>query len=327
MRTKQTVDWRLLNFLRLLLSAAVLLALLAPTSAGAASAPTLAFTPSAWDAGTIAPGAKAPQTFLLKNTGGTASASLKLAISGTGAAAFTITADGCSATSLGPNKSCSVTVSYSPAAAEANDTATLTAISNKPAATATASLSGKGTPANHAPVANNDAYTTKVNLVQITDRTISVGIAAGLLANDSDPDLGDQLTASLTSNPSHGTLALNADGSFTYTPAAAFIGTDSFTYQATDSHGAPSNTATVTIIDASKITCEAEGGTFSTDPATDQAGGTGPFLWSCNGVVGMYDDALALDYDCLADGGSVFHLSVTGIGGSISIGSCRGQET
>jgi hypothetical protein len=32
--------------------------------------------------------------------------------------------------------------------------------------------------------------------------------------------------------PSNGTLALNADGSFTYTPAAKFSGTDSFAYRA-----------------------------------------------------------------------------------------------
>ena len=36
------------------------------------------------------------------------------------------------------------------------------------------------------------------------------------------------------SGPSHGTLTLNADGSFSYTPAADFHGTDTFTYQATD---------------------------------------------------------------------------------------------
>ena len=44
----------------------------------------------------------------------------------------------------------------------------------------------------------------------------------------------------------NGTLTLNADGSFTYTPAANFNGTDSFTYKANDGT-ADSNVATVTI--------------------------------------------------------------------------------
>jgi hypothetical protein len=66
-----------------------------------------------------------------------------------------------------------------------------------------------------------------------------------VLANDSD-GAGDPLTASLVKGPSNGTLTLNADGSFTYTPATGFTGTDTFTYIA--SNGIiKSNVATVTI--------------------------------------------------------------------------------
>ena len=36
------------------------------------------------------------------------------------------------------------------------------------------------------------------------------------------------------SDPAHGTLTLNADGSFTYIPAANYNGSDSFTYKAND---------------------------------------------------------------------------------------------
>ena len=57
--------------------------------------------------------------------------------------------------------------------------------------------------------------------------------APGVLANDTDVD-GATLTAVLVTGPAHGTLALNADGSFTYTPAANFNGADSFTYRAND---------------------------------------------------------------------------------------------
>ena len=89
------------------------------------------------------------------------------------------------------------------------------------------------------PVAADDAYNTDVN----TPLNIS---APGVLSNDTDAD-GDTLTAILASTVSHGTLTLNADGSFSYTPSARFNGTDSFTYKASDGV-AQSNAATVTIM-------------------------------------------------------------------------------
>src|SRR5581483_3643538 len=54
------------------------------------------------------------------------------------------------------------------------------------------------------------------------------------------------LTAVLAAGPAHGTLALNADGSFTYTPAANYYGTDRFTYKASDGPF-QSGAATVTL--------------------------------------------------------------------------------
>jgi VCBS repeat-containing protein len=71
--------------------------------------------------------------------------------------------------------------------------------------------------------------------------------AAGVLGNDSDAD-GDGLAASLVAGPAHGTLALNADGSFAYTPDADITAdlTDSFTYKASDG-ALDSAPATVTI--------------------------------------------------------------------------------
>jgi hypothetical protein len=69
--------------------------------------------------------------------------------------------------------------------------------------------------------------------------------APGVLANDSDPD-NDTLTAELVAGASHGTLVLSGNGSFTYTPAAGYVGTDSFPYQASDGHSL-SNVATVTV--------------------------------------------------------------------------------
>jgi VCBS repeat-containing protein len=94
------------------------------------------------------------------------------------------------------------------------------------------------TPVNHPPVTVNDTYTTLED-VQLT-------IAApGILANDTDVD-GDPLTAVLIGNVSHGTLALNANGGFTYLSATNYNGSDSFTYRANDGT-TNGNLATVTI--------------------------------------------------------------------------------
>jgi VCBS repeat-containing protein len=75
--------------------------------------------------------------------------------------------------------------------------------------------------------------------------------APGVLGNDSDMN-GDPLNAVLVSDVSHGTLTLNPDGSFTYTPESNFCGIDSFTYRANDGT-ADSNTATVTITVGTEI--------------------------------------------------------------------------
>ena len=91
---------------------------------------------------------------------------------------------------------------------------------------------------NNPPVANNDNYSVSANT------TLSVA-APGVLANDTDPN-NDALTAMLIASVTHGTLQLNANGSFTYTPASNFIGTDSFTYRASDGN-AESGRAQVTI--------------------------------------------------------------------------------
>lgn len=81
-----------------------------------------------------------------------------------------------------------------------------------------------------------------------TPEDVTLTIAApGVLGNDTDPDPGTTvLTATLSTGPSNGTVILNADGSFVYTPTANFNGPDTFTYQATDGL-ASSNTATVTV--------------------------------------------------------------------------------
>ncbi|MFZ5998022.1 MAG: Ig-like domain-containing protein [Nitrospirota bacterium] len=74
---------------------------------------------------------------------------------------------------------------------------------------------------NPMPVAGNDSYSTNANTA------LNVP-APGVLGNDT----GTGLSAVLVTNVVNGTLTLNADGSFTYTPNMGFSGTDSFTYRA-----------------------------------------------------------------------------------------------
>ncbi|MCH8046641.1 MAG: tandem-95 repeat protein [Planctomycetes bacterium] len=67
----------------------------------------------------------------------------------------------------------------------------------------------------------------------------------GLLADDQDVE-GDALAAVLVDSPHSGTLELNDDGTFLYTPLANFVGVDRFTYRASDGQEL-SNVATVTL--------------------------------------------------------------------------------
>lgn len=91
---------------------------------------------------------------------------------------------------------------------------------------------------NYLPVVVNDSYSTTAG----TELSIA---APGVLANDTDMD-GDALTAVEVTDPAHGMLTLNGDGSFVYTPDAGYVGSDSFTYLANDGT-ANSNTASVSI--------------------------------------------------------------------------------
>ena len=71
--------------------------------------------------------------------------------------------------------------------------------------------------------------------------------ADGVLDNDDDPD-SDVITASLSESPANGTVELDPDGSFTYTPNPDFFGTDGFTYTASDGvNTSPETSVTITV--------------------------------------------------------------------------------
>ena len=72
---------------------------------------------------------------------------------------------------------------------------------------------------NDTPAAANDAYVTN------EDTPLTIALANSVLVNDTDVE-GSALTAVLDAGPSNGTLTLNANGTFTYTPNANFNGSD-----------------------------------------------------------------------------------------------------
>ncbi|GAB4264271.1 MAG: hypothetical protein Kow0092_15800 [Deferrisomatales bacterium] len=92
---------------------------------------------------------------------------------------------------------------------------------------------------NRPPQTGDDAYAVE------SGGRLEVSAADGVLANDMDPD-GDPLTALLATDVGHGTLTLAPDGSFVYEPNAGFLGSDGFTYRASDG-SAESPPAQVTI--------------------------------------------------------------------------------
>ena len=100
-----------------------------------------------------------------------------------------------------------------------------------PSATLTISVRGKE---DKAPVAEDSAHETYKNLP--LEGRLKV----------TDPE-GQAMTITVTRNPRRGQVTVQPDGSFTYTPGKNKVGTDSFTYTATDPAGNVSREATVTI--------------------------------------------------------------------------------
>ena len=134
-------------------------------------------------------------------------------------------------------------------------------------------------PGGGVPIAANDAYSVDEGA------TLTVNAATGVLANDSDPQ-GDTLSAVLVTLPTHGTLALQADGSFTYTHDGSETTSDRFTYQASDGVDnspvatvmftiTPSNDAPIAVADAYGVppgvtlTVSAASGVLSNDRDAD----------------------------------------------------------
>jgi VCBS repeat-containing protein len=114
----------------------------------------------------------------------------------------------------------------------------VTVQANEPEANTQDNTAVKQTRINFLPIALADSYTTN----QGTTLTVP---APGVLANDTDQD-SNPLIAIKVTDPTHGVLTLNSNGSFTYIPTSGYSGSDTFTYTANDGLQ-DSNPATVTI--------------------------------------------------------------------------------
>jgi len=122
---------------------ALLVAVAGGQAGGSPPTPSIDWSPSTsggFDFGLVAVGKTASQTFTLTNSGGSASAALTVTLSGP--PTVTITDDACTATSLGPGKSCTVTVQYAPTTSGPSGEVTLEATGKKAAADATLSIAG-----------------------------------------------------------------------------------------------------------------------------------------------------------------------------------------
>ena len=132
------------------------------------------------------------------------------------------------------------TFTYTPPA-DASGSATLDVTVDDGSGPVTLTLGLQVSAVNDAPIANDDGiYSVGFQ------SALAVDAAGGLLQNDTDVEGLAGAALTLEAAPALGSVSLNPDGSFTYTPNAGASGTDTFTYRLTDADGAD-DVGTVTL--------------------------------------------------------------------------------
>ncbi|MGE3818629.1 MAG: Calx-beta domain-containing protein [Isosphaeraceae bacterium] len=99
----------------------------------------------------------------------------------------------------------------------------------------------------------------------VTSTAEDTPVTIAVLANDSDPaGASDPLTVVAVTQGAHGSVLINANGTLTYTPAANYAGSDSFTYTVGDGDGgtatATVNVAVTAVADDPTVTVASPGG-------------------------------------------------------------------
>ena len=177
-------------------------------------------------------------TFTIKNTGNVTLTNVTLtdAKVGLSAAPVTIPAGGLTA---GSSVTYNAVYTLTQADKDAGSVTNNATVSSKDPAGNTITAPGSATTTvSPSPVANNDVSVVNFN----QPKAISV------LANDTPDNTNFDVTSvTIVTQPAHGTVTANSDGTVTYTPANNYTGGDSFTYKVKDSYGYSSNVATVSV--------------------------------------------------------------------------------
>jgi RHS repeat-associated protein len=171
-------------------------------------------------------------------------------------------------------------------------------------ATVTIYITGPAGP----PIVGNDRY----ELLEGQELTIGT---PGLLLNDYSPNPRLGLTVVLQRDAAKGTLLVNPDGSFVYTPEAGFTGIDQFSYKLRDSEGRLSGEARV------GITVKAGGPAIATVGPTSPAAGSiilGPTHFTATLTPPAGETVTSWTVSYRAPGGAVLIPLASGAGNSVA---------